>query len=54
MLPKLITDQENQIGENPLWHPTEKRLCWTDIPTDRLFRHDPARASTLTGYYAKE
>ncbi|MBT3314301.1 MAG: SMP-30/gluconolactonase/LRE family protein [Anaerolineae bacterium] len=46
MPPKLITDQENQIGENPLWHPTEKRLYWTDIPTGRIFHYDPVTAET--------
>lgn len=39
---ELITDQATQIGENPLWHPREKRLYWTDIPTGRLFRYNPA------------
>ena len=46
MFPKLITDTKNQTGENPLWHPTEKRLYWTDIPTGRLFRYDPVTAET--------
>ncbi len=46
MLPKLMSDQENQIGENPLWHPIEKQLYWTDIPTGRLFRYDPVTAQT--------
>ena len=46
MFPKLITNQENQTGENPLWHPTEKRLYWTDIPTGRLFCYDPVTAET--------
>ena len=39
--PQLIADYQTQIGENPLWHPTEKRLYWTDIPTGRIFRYDP-------------
>ena len=46
MSPKLISDQENQTGENPLWHPTEKRLYWTDIPTGRLFRYNPVTTET--------
>ncbi len=40
--PKLIADYQCQVGENPLWHAQEKRLYWTDIPTGRLFRYDPA------------
>ncbi|HUX85915.1 MAG TPA: SMP-30/gluconolactonase/LRE family protein, partial [Chloroflexota bacterium] len=29
-------------GEGPLWHPTEQRLYWLDIPKGRIFRYDPA------------
>lgn len=42
MEPELIADYACECGENPLWHPTQKRLYWTDIPTGRLFRYDPA------------
>ncbi len=28
-------------GENPLWHPDEKKLYWTDIPAALLYRLDP-------------
>ena len=40
--PELIADYQCHIGENPLWHPLEHRLYWTDIPRGRLFRYDPA------------
>jgi sugar lactone lactonase YvrE len=39
---ELVADYSCNISENPLWHPTEKKLYWTDIPTGRLFRYDPA------------
>ena len=42
MQPELIADYQCQIGENPLWHPLEHCLYWTDIPRGRLFRYDPA------------
>ena len=42
MKPELIADYQCVIGENPLWHPIEKQLYWTDIPTGRMFRYDPA------------
>ena len=42
MQPRIVADFACETGENPLWHPTEKRLYWTDIPTGRLFRYDPA------------
>jgi D-xylonolactonase len=39
---ELIADYACEIGENPLWHPIERRLYWADIPTGRLLRYDPA------------
>ena len=39
---ELIADYGCVIGEGPLWHPTEKRVYWTDIATGRMFRYDPA------------
>jgi|ERR1017187_9707956 D-xylonolactonase len=37
-----IADYCCKMGENPLWHPLEKRLYWCDIPNGRIFRYDPA------------
>jgi D-xylonolactonase len=42
MQPELIADYQCHTGENPLWHPLERRVYWTDIPRGRLFRYDPA------------
>src|SRR5580698_9676078 len=39
---ELIADYACETGENPLWHPFERRLYWCDIPKGRLFRYDPA------------
>lgn len=41
MEPELIADYACETGENPLWHPLEKRIYWCDIPNGRLFRYDP-------------
>jgi D-xylonolactonase len=41
MQPELIADYACQTGERPVWHPTERRLYWTDIPAGRMFRYDP-------------
>jgi D-xylonolactonase len=30
-----------EVGENPLWHPIERRLYWNDIPKGQIFRYDP-------------
>jgi D-xylonolactonase len=38
----LIANYACETGENPLWHPIERRLYWTDIPTGRLFRYAPS------------
>ena len=40
--PELIADPPCDLAENPLWHPLEQRLYWTDITRGRLFRYDPA------------
>jgi D-xylono/L-arabinono-1,4-lactonase len=40
--PELIADCQCHIGENPLWHPLEQRLYWTDTHRGKLFRYDPA------------
>ena len=42
MQPELIADYSCHTGENPLWHPLERRLYWTDIPRGRLYRYAPA------------
>ncbi|MCC6823665.1 MAG: SMP-30/gluconolactonase/LRE family protein [Verrucomicrobia subdivision 3 bacterium] len=42
MKPELVADRPCVIGEGPLWHPTEQRVYWTDIPEGRMFRYDPA------------
>jgi len=42
MEPELVADYGCATGENPLWHPDERKLYWVDIPTGRLFRYDPA------------
>ncbi len=42
MEPQLIADYACHTGENPLWHPMEKKVYWTDIPQGRMFRYDPA------------
>lgn len=41
MTPRAIADYACHCGENPLWHPDEKRLYWTDIPNGCLYRYDP-------------
>ena len=40
MTPELIADYACEVGENPLWHPAEKRVYWSDITTGRIFYYD--------------
>jgi D-xylono/L-arabinono-1,4-lactonase len=41
MEPEIVVDLPCKTGENPLWHPDEGRVYWTDIPAGRLYRWDP-------------
>jgi len=53
MQPELIADCLCHTGENPLWHPIERRLYWTDIPQGRLFRFDPATGGWEECYHGE-
>lgn len=49
-LQHLIASQ-NQLGEGPLWHPTEQALYWVDILQQRVERYDPSsRIHTSTHF----
>lgn len=36
--PECLADLPCHTGENPLWHPDEERIYWTDIPAATLHR----------------
>ncbi|WP_231182911.1 SMP-30/gluconolactonase/LRE family protein [Haladaptatus sp. DYF46] len=38
---EVIANYDCVTGEGPLWHSTERRVYWGDIPTGRMFRYDP-------------
>ena len=42
MKPEIVADPQCKLGEGPLWHPTEKRIYWTDILGGRIHWFDPA------------
>lgn len=50
---ELIVDEPCQLGENPLWHPLEKRLYWADIIRGLIFRYDPASGRHELCYQGK-
>lgn len=47
---ELIADFECHCGEGPIYHPDDRVLYWTDIPTGRMFRYDPATGSSACFY----
>jgi D-xylonolactonase len=36
--PRVLVDTPCTLGENPLWHPEERRIYWTDIDEAKLHR----------------
>jgi D-xylonolactonase len=41
---EIVADFPCITGENPLWHPAEKCVYWTDIPAGVLHRYQPTSA----------
>jgi sugar lactone lactonase YvrE len=39
--PKILHNAPCELGEGPMWHPTEKCLYWVDILQKRVHRFDP-------------
>src|SRR5262245_48558204 len=46
--PALVCDSRCALGENPLWHPDERRVYWTDITSQHLHRLDPRTSAFET------
>lgn len=42
VVPEVVADYSCHIGENPAWHPLEKRVYWCDISNGRIFRYEPS------------
>lgn len=40
--PEIVADVPCVCGENPYWVAGERKLYWTDIPKNKLYRYDPA------------
>jgi D-xylono/L-arabinono-1,4-lactonase len=53
-VPVVVADTTNTCGENPLWHPQEKKLYWLDIPAGKLFRYGPATNSHEVAFVHNE
>ncbi len=37
-----VLEARNWLGEGPCWHPGEQALYWTDVPSKRIHRWQPA------------
>lgn len=48
--PRMLADYGCSCGENPLWHPDERRIYWTDIPNGRLYGYDPVTGAHAACY----
>lgn len=48
MLPELVLDARNAVGESPLWVADEQALFWVDIPARRVWRWDSATGATTS------
>ncbi len=46
--PAILVRHPDIVGENPLWHPEEHRLYWTDNRSQRVYRLDPATGKVET------
>jgi D-xylono/L-arabinono-1,4-lactonase len=42
MQAEVIVEHACKLGENPLWHATEKAVYWCDITVGRIFRYLPS------------
>lgn len=45
-----VVDARAHTGEGPLWHPTERRLYWADVPAGVLYRYDPETGENAVAY----
>lgn len=43
---RMLTNPRCLIGENPLWHPVDRKLYWCDIPLGRLCRFNAETHTT--------
>lgn len=50
---ELLANYACRVGENPLWHPFERRLYWLDIPQGTIFCYEP-KSGTHEVFYRGE
>jgi sugar lactone lactonase YvrE len=40
--PECVFEARDSLGEGPCWHPRERALYWTDVPSKKIKRWNPA------------
>lgn len=45
---ELVSEEEADLGEGPLWSVREQALYWIDVTQRKVWRHDPATGETKT------
>jgi hypothetical protein len=40
--PECVFEAKDSLGEGPCWHPRERALYWTDVPSKKIKRWNPA------------
>ena len=43
--PECVFEAKDWLGEGPCWHPAERALYWTDVPSKKIKRWQPASGS---------
>ena len=43
--PECVFEAKDWLGEGPCWHPAERALYWTDVPSKKIKRWQPAGGS---------
>ena len=54
MEPEIVADEACELGEGPLWHPTEKKLYWAGYVAGRIYRFDPATGEHETFFEGQQ
>jgi sugar lactone lactonase YvrE len=53
MIPKILWNSPCELGEGPMWHPSEKGLYWVDILQKQLHFFDPKLVAIQTYQFDK-
>ena len=52
--PECVFEAKDSLGEGPCWHPRERALYWTDVPSKKIKRWNPASGAHASLSFAKK